>query len=541
MGAPMEPATQSKWPILVGIMTTIMLSSLDQTILSTAMPQVLRDLNGVSHLSWVFSAYMLAATVSVPIVGRLSDILGRRFVYLVAVLLFLVGSVLSGLSQSMGQLIFCRVLQGIGGGGMMVSAMAAIGDLFPPAVRGKYQGYIGAAYAISSILGPFLGGWITHIASWRWVFFINLPLGALALWLVAKALPVRRIGGDLRQVDWAGAGALIVTLVPLLVAIVSSRLTGGAWQTVGLYMVSFAGFITFLFVERKAANPIMTFRLFFNRSYSVAIVGNFLIAIAMFGSIMFIPLFSQGVLRLSPTQAGMVVAPMMLGLVASSAACGQLISRTGRYKRVIVIGMGIAVLGLLGLTRIDDTSTQLGLMIQMAILGIGLGATFPTFQIVAQNAFDSRRLGEVTGGVQLFRSLGGAIGTAMMGGVLNTEMSRVVKLLNGHSFVTLMMEAFPGSPFDHLTPNILQSSLTPETQAHLIRMFNSVDPSIREGLLDSFPDFMYTIQTGFGSAMSHIFSTAMVSIAVALIVVLVFLPEIPLRGREEDGGNGGSG
>lgn len=535
----MDTEPLNKRPILIGIMMTIMLSSLDQTILSTAMPQVLRDLNGVAHLSWVFSAYMLAATVAVPIVGRLSDSLGRRFVYLVAMVLFLVGSVLSGLSQSMGQLIFCRVLQGIGGGGMMVSAMAAVGDLFPPAVRGKYQGYIGASYAISSMIGPFLGGWITHAASWRWVFFINLPLGCFALWLVAKALPVRRRGGSLRQVDWWGALALVLTLVPLLIAIVSSG-TRSAWHagpTVWLLLGAFAAFVGFLFVERKAVSPIITFRLFFNRSYAVAILGNFLTAIAMFGAILFIPLFAQGVLRLSPTQAGMVVTPMMLGVVASSAVCGQIISRTGRYKRVIVVGLGIALMGLFSLSRIDESATQMGLMIQMAILGIGLGATFPTFQIVAQNAFDARRLGEVTGGIQLFRSLGGAVGTAIMGGVINSEMTYVVKQLTGHSFVTSMMEVFPGSPFDHLTVNILQSTLTAETQAHLIRMFNGVDPGMREGLLDTFPDFLYTIQTGFSTAMGHIFSTAMVSIFVAFVIVVVFLPETPLRGRPSEAGD----
>jgi len=524
-----QTSPENRKKILIGVTLAIMLSSLDQTIVSAAMPQIVAELNGVSHLSWVFTAYMLTSTITVPVFGKLSDIMGRRGMYLLAILVFLVGSILSGMALSMWQLIFFRGIQGVGGGAMMVSAVATIGDIIPPAQRGRYQGLIGGAFGVSSIMGPLLGGWICNFASWRWIFYINIPLGVLVFAILASGLPkVLRVAR--RKVDYLGATLLTTALFPFLLALV----WGGSvfpWKSLpiaGLIILSIASLIQFVRVERRVEEPIMTFALFKKRSYWMSISIAFLTAMAMYSAIMFVPFFAQGVLWVSPARSGMMMMPMMLGLVASSIIGGQITSRTGRYKEVLVVGVLMATASLWMCTHIGLATRPVELVILMAILGMGLGTTFPIINLVVQSSFDRNRMGEVTAGVQLFRNLGGTIGTAIMGGVLNIKMTSLVDLLNRHPFVVTMRRAFPDEGFKTLDSNLLQSTLTMARQSELIAQFQTVSTYTRESLLNSFPDYLVAVRLGYSQAIDQVFWVG-TGIMLVAVVIVFFIPEIPLR------------
>ncbi len=515
--------------ILFGVMLAIILSSLDQTIVSAAMPQIVADLNGVSHLSWVFTAYMLASTITVPVFGKLSDLMGRRGMYLLAIIVFLIGSVLSGMALSMGQLILFRGIQGIGGGAMMVSAMATIGDIIPPAQRGRYQGWIGGAFGISSVMGPLLGGWISNYFSWRWIFYINIPLGGLAFFVLAMGLPkIARVAR--RTVDYKGAALLTMAILPFLLALVSggSQFPWISTPILGLLAMAITSLVLFIRVERAVSDPIMTLALFKNRAYLVSIAIAFLTAMAMYSAIMFIPFFAQGVLGVSPARSGLMMMPMMLGLVASSIIGGQITSRTGRYKPILVFGVVTATIALWLCTHIGVDTRPVELVCFMAMLGTGLGTTFPIINLVVQSAFDRGRMGEVTAGVQLFRSLGGTIGTAILGGVLNIKMTGLVDLLGRHPFVLTMRRAFPDAGFDHLDSNLLQSTLTGARQSELIGQFQTVSIFTRETLLNTFPDYLVSVRLGYSGAIDQVFWVG-TSIMVVAVIVVMFMPEIPLR------------
>lgn len=518
--------------VLFGVLLAIMLSSLDQTIVSAAMPQIVEELNGVVHLSWVFTAYMLASTITVPVFGKLSDQMGRRGMYLLAIIVFLLGSILSGMALSMGQLILFRGIQGIGGGAMMVSAVATIGDIIPPAQRGRYQGLIGGAFGVSSVLGPLLGGWISHYFSWRWIFYINIPLGGLAFFVLAMGLPkIARVAR--RTVDYKGAAYLTMAILPFLLALVwsGSQFHWVSFQTAGLFGISIASLVQFIRVEKKVAEPIMTFALFQNRAYLISIAISFLTAMAMYSAIMFIPFFAQGVLWVSPARSGLMMMPMMLGLVAASIVGGQITSRSGRYKSVLVFGVVMATLALWMCTQIGIDTTPSELIVFMGILGIGLGTTFPIINLVVQSAFDRDRMGEVTAGVQLFRSLGGTIGTAILGGVLNMKMTGMADLLGRHPFVVTMRRAFPDAGFSHLDSNLLQSTLTVACQSNFISQFQTVSVFTRETLLNSFPDYLVAVRLGYSQAIDQVFWVGTLIMILAIGAVLL-IPEIPLRKGE---------
>ena len=323
----------------------MLLSSLDQTIVSTAMPTIVQELHGLEHISWVFTAYMLGSTVTVPIYGKLSDIFGRRSLYLIGIGVFLVGSMLCGLSQNMAQLILFRGLQGIGGGAMMVNSFAIIGDIFPPSERGKFQGYIGGVFGLSSIAGPLLGGWITDNASWRWVFYVNIPLGIIAIAVLASTLPKIAAHTRDKKIDWWGGLFILTTLVPLLLSLVwgGSVYQWSSWQIISSLVVAIVSLAIFIRIEKSTANPILSLQLFQNKVFLVSVCALFLTSMGMFGAIIYIPIFSQGVIGGSATHAGLVLTPMMLALITASAISGQIISRTGKYKMLAIVGTAITV------------------------------------------------------------------------------------------------------------------------------------------------------------------------------------------------------
>lgn len=418
-------SSRERWAILGAIMLGLFLSAMDQTVVGTALPRIIADLSGLELYSWVFTSYMLASTASVPIVGKMGDIYGRKRFFLAGIVIFLIGSVLCGAAQSMVQLILFRGLQGIGGGFIFANAFALIGDLYPPAERGKYAGIMSGVFGIASIIGPLIGGFITDNLDWRWVFYVNIPLGLTALAVLARVLPAHAPQARQRPLDYAGAITLVAAIVPLLLAS-SWAGTDYAWTDPRvLAPMAFAAAmgIAFVVIERRAVEPIVPLSLFQNRVFAVCTAVTFVSGAAMFAGTVYIPLFMQGVLDFSATNAGLVLTPMTLAMVAGSGISGQLISRTGRYKALVVVGLLIATGGLLLLSRLGAGSSQVAGMAAMAVLGFGLGLSFPALVLASQNTVPFSMMGVTTSLNTFARSVGGTIGVAIMGSLLTRRLN----------------------------------------------------------------------------------------------------------------------
>lgn len=515
---------------MTGVLLGMFLSAMDQMIVSTAMPQIVRDLNGLEHLSWVFTAYMLAATVIVPIYGKLSDIFGPRRFFLIGVIIFLVGSVLAGAAQSMTQLILFRAIQGLGGGAIMVNAMAVIGHIFPPHQRGKWQGVLSGVYGLASIAGPLLGGWITDHSTWRWVFYVNIPLGIIAFIVLAIGLPKIQIEVKDRSIDFLGALLITSTLIPLLLALVwgGSEYAWSSGTIIGLLGFGALSLLTFIMWERKAKEPILFLGLFKNRVFLSSVIVLFFIGMGMFGAILYIPIFAQGVTGISATNSGLIMTPMMVTMIIASIGGGILISKTGKYKIMALVGVGLTVLAMAIFTTITVETTQTGLFLRMALLGLGLGITMPIFTIAVQNAFGKERLGEVTAATQLFRSIGGTVGTAIFGGVMNAQLLTRLKGIEDNNFVTVMKGVDPKSVFSHMNSEVAQGLLNTTSQAQVKASFSQAPPESQNMLSAAFDQFLHVIKVGFSGAMDHMFLVCTILMSFALIVVF-FLPEVPLK------------
>jgi EmrB/QacA subfamily drug resistance transporter len=519
--------------ILISIMLVMLLCSLDQMIVSTAMPQIVHELNGVEHLSWVFTAYMLAATVTMAIYGKLSDLFGRKKLYIVSIIIFLGASVLSGLAQDMTQLIWFRALQGIGGGAMMIISFALVGDVFPPAEQAKYQGMLGGVSALSSIVGPLMGGWITDHFSWRWTFYINLPIGIIALVVIIAALPRIRKQVSAAAIDFAGAIFMTGTLVPMLLALVwgGNTYAWNSWEILGLSGGAVFSLIAFIISERRAKNAILALDLFRNRVFVVSALSAFITAMGMFAVILFIPIFGQGIIGITATHSGLILTPMMLSLILAAVISGQVISRTGKYKLLALLGMLLSALGMYFFATISINTTNSTLVFYMSFLGAGLGLTMPVFMLTAQNAFSRDRIGEVTAGAQLFKGLGGTVGIAILGGLMNTQLSKHLENVGGDPFVVMVKKVNPAQPFE-MNFKTVQNLLNPQAQVKMKGMIATAPKEMQSQLSGSFDHFLQTVKIAFSTSLDTVFLVSMFIMLCGFIVVL-FLPEIPLRKTNE--------
>ncbi|OKJ56640.1 MDR family MFS transporter [Streptomyces sp. CB02115] len=442
--SPSPPAPgegQSHRSVLVAIgalLLGMLLAALDQTIVSTALPTIVSELGGLDHLSWVVTAYLLAATAATPLWGKLGDQYGRKKLFQTAIVIFLIGSALCGVAQNMPQLIGFRALQGLGGGGLMVLSMAIVGDLVTPRERGKYQGLFGAVFGVTSVLGPLLGGFFTEHLSWRWVFYINLPIGVVALVVIAAVLhiPVRR---EKHTIDYLGT-FLIASVATALVLVASLGGTTWAWsspQIIGLAVLAVVLLVAFIAVERRAVEPVLPLKLFRMRTFALVAVISFVIGFAMFGAMTYLPTFLQVVHDITPTMSGVHMLPMVFGLLITSTGSGQIVSRTGRWKVFPILGTAITAVGLLLLHQLDENSSTWLMSTYFFVFGAGLGLVMQVLVLVAQNSVSYQDLGVATSGVTFFRSIGSAFGVAIFGTIFANRLTgQLTDALAGQSLPT---------------------------------------------------------------------------------------------------------
>ncbi len=505
--------------VIVAAELGMLLAALDQTIVGTAMPHILADLNGFEHYTWVSTAYLLAATVMVPIYGKLSDIYGRRVFFLGGMTLFLIGSALSGASQNMTELIVFRALQGLGGGAIMPIVQAIIGDIFPPAERGKWQGMTIGIWGLATIVGPPFGGWITDSWTWRWVFYVNLPIGIAAILVAAFALP-RLSQRRAHRIDYAGAAALVVTASALLLA---CSLAGStyAWlspQILGLLAVTLVAGIVFCLIERRAAEPIIRLDSFRTSVFTVSVATTFLISAALFGTLLYMPLFLQGVQGQSAAASGTFATPLMIGVIASSVIGGQVIARTGRYKVQAILGAILAAGGMFLLSRMTAATGEGEIVRDMVLLGLGIGASMTIFTVVVQSAFPRERLGQVTSNLQFFREIGGTIGLAILGSVMTTRFQTHFEA----ALPSTLARAIPASQLAVFeNPQLL---LSQDAVTRIQQGFAAYGPT-GNALFDQ---LMATIRLALAQGISDVFLAGTLLIGLALVATL-FLREIPLR------------
>ena len=478
--------------IFAALLLVLLLASLDQTIVATALPTIVGELGGIEHLSWVVTAYLLASTVVGPLYGKLGDIYGRKIVLQAAIVIFLVGSALCGLAQNMGELIAFRALQGIGGGGLIVTTIAVVGDIVPPRERGRYQGFFGAVFGVSTVIGPLLGGFLVEHFSWRWIFYINLPVGGVALVVIAAAFHTH--AAQVRhRIDYLGAALLAggLSAIVLFTSLGGTTWPWGSAQIVVLAVLGALLLVGFALVERRAAEPILPLQLFRNRIFTVAGLIGFIVGFALFGAVTYLPLYLQIVKGHSPMSSGLLLTPMMAGVLVTSIGSGQLISRLGRYRPFPIAGTLLMTIAMFLLAGISVSMPIWQTALYMLVLGFGLGMTMQVLVLAAQNAVPYELLGVATSGSTLFRQVGGSIGVAIFGAIFAHELS-----------VQLDSAFPPGTP--------RPTAASPE-------------------LVERLPDALHSAYvSAFAASLRPVFAAA-AGVAVLAFVLSWLLAEAPLR------------
>jgi EmrB/QacA subfamily drug resistance transporter len=530
-----QPGTEGGWggqtvqvdprvrtEILGAILLGLFLSALDQTIVGVALPKIVTDLQRPELYTWVVTSYLLTSTVTGPIYGKLSDLFGRRPLLLFGIGLFLVGSFLSGLSQDMFQLILFRGIQGLGAGAIFPISLAVIGDLFSPSERGKYQGLFGAVFGLSALIGPALGGFLTDNVSWHWVFFVNLPIGAVSLFIIARLMPTLRRPGASRDIDYLGAAVFTAAIVPILIGLTNKQT--GQWTdpgVAGLIALGLALTAVFVLVESRAKEPIIPLGLFRNRTFTIAMIASFLASFGFFSAIVFLPLWFQVVQGSSATAAGYQLLPFLAGLIISSIASGQIVSRTGRYKWATVGSLVLLAAGLVLMTNLRADTPSPQLWAWMLVTGLGVGPSFAVFTIIVQNAVPIDKLGAATSDLTLFRQVGGTVGLTfgftLFRGALETELPRQLTAAG----VPPQFTSALGSQFD-------ASQLTRVGSDLGARILASVPAEARAAVEPLVPALVSAIHTAISLAIANTFWLG-VSAALAAAFLAAALREAPLR------------
>ena len=506
---------------LIGIALALFLSALDQTIVGTALPRIVAELQGFDHYAWVTTSYLLFSTAIVPIVGKLSDLYGRKVFFVLGIGIFLIGSVLCGLAQDMLQLVAFRGLQGFGAGFLTSMAFASIGDLFPPARRGRIQGVFAAIFGLSSVIGPVAGGYITDNLSWRWVFFVNLPIGLIALGAVLVLYPHLRPERRQHTIDYAGAITLILSTGALLLALSwgGREYPWGSSQIVGLLAFGLTLTVVFLVCESRAAEPIIPLTLFRNSIVSVSIGALTLMSIGMFGTILFVPLFFQGVLGTSATASGTALTPMMFAMIGGSMIAGQLMNRSGHYRLLALAGMGIMTFGMFLISTMGTATDYVSAVGYVAVMGLGLGMNFPIYTIVVQNAVPYAQLGTATALTQFARSIGGTLGAAIFGALLVNRYTSAFQA----NLSPQLASALPADRLAELAnPQLLLNPLGAEALQASFAQLGPRGPELYAQALE-------VVRTGLAAALHDTFLLGTLISASAFFVV-IFLKEVPLRG-----------
>ena len=583
----MTLSTRDKTLTLIGLMLALFLAALDQTIVSTALPRIVEDLNGLDRYAWVATAYLLASTVLVPIYGKLADMYSRKTIELSAVALFLLGSFLCGLAgefgtlpllgDGMSQLITFRAVQGLGGAGLFAMAFIIIADLFPPNVRGRYQGFVGAVFGVSSVLGPVIGGFLTDygdsfipgVAGWRWVFYVNVPFGALALWFIATRMPPLRPQGTKGRLDLLSAALLVAGLVPLVLALQLDK-TAYPWTsstTLLLFGGSALALALFVLRSLRSPNPILNLRLFRNRVFSTSNLALFFVGGAFLSILIFLPLFMVNVVGVSATQAGTSLIPLSLGLVFGSVVAGQLVSRVGHYKYFMLGGGALLFVGAVLLSTMTADTTYARVTLYMVLCGLGLGPSFPLYTLAIQNAVPVTELGQATSASQFFRQIGGTVGAALMGAVLTaglaaslsgapgtgaadagSELSQggvseiattvrasfderyalIERVVQGDTDALAQLTADPQLPDAFRTRLQGAALLSRAPEAVQNRTLAQIRTQLDTAADETAAQVTRTVQVAFADAITNIYLYAAVLVALGWIVTL-FVPELKLR------------
>ena len=484
--------------VLPGLLMAILLAMLDNLIVSTALPRIVGDLGGVAHLSWVVTAYILASTITTPFYGKLGDMYGRKKFFIAAIIIFLVGSALSGLSQTMAELIAFRAIQGLGAGGLMVGAMATLGDIVAPRERGRYMSYMMVVMMLATIGGPLLGGFITTSFSWRWIFYINIPLGGAALVYLLATLhvPSHRVR---HKVDYLGGSLLAVAATALILLATwggTQYAVGLRSQIIGLALMTVAAGVAFYVTEMRAAEPMMPLHVYRNRNFSLSMAMTFLTGLAMFGAMTFLPLFQQTVQGESPTVSGLALTPMMLGVTVTSIVAGQVTTKTGRYKVFPILGGAIMAVGMFLLSGLDVGTSRLESALYYVVLGLGMGFLMQMVSLIAQNSVEQKDMGVASSARMFFQQIGGSLGVAAFGALFARQLTESLGAATG--------------PGVHISAS--GGQLNPAT-------VNSLPALVRHDVFAAIAD-----------AIQHVFIWALPA-AVVIFVLAWFIKEVPLRGR----------
>ncbi|HEO8418316.1 MDR family MFS transporter [Niallia sp. FSL W8-0635] len=517
----MEHLTQKKkLSIMIAIMAAMFFAAINQTIVSTAMPKIISILDGMDYYTWTINIYMLTSTIATVLVGKLSDMYGRKPFLLIGILLFMVGAFLTGTSNDVFQFIAYRGIQGIGAGIIQSSAFTAVGDLFPPRERGKWMGLLTAVFGFSSVLGPLLGGYLVDHLDWHWLFWIFLPIGIIAFGMIMVLFP-KVEGSGKQSIDYIGSLFMTIAIVPLLLAFswAGTEYAWGSAQILGLIASSIIFAIVFVLVERKAKNPILPLHLFKNNIVTVSNIIGFIMNFGMMGAMIYLSFFVQGVLGISPTYAGYVTMPMSIVMVISSTIIGQLISKTGKYKRFALIGVPTMIAGMAIMIFMNSVPMAI---LSMIVFGLGLGIGMPVFSIATQNAVSHKELGVVTASTQLFRNLGGTIGIAVMGTVMANNLK------------TNLQDTMQNSPvvkdLATLDPQVTEKIVGFANPQALMNkpLLEQTEASLPADVQPIFAKMIEGIRDALGDTLSTVFLTGTIVLVVAFLLVF-FLKEIPLR------------